>query len=236
MMSRHADASKPGKTTSEAPSHTSESTGAVPATWKNGPAARKTSDGRNPQAIVLWNELATRLRWVRTTPFGRPVVPLVKYTTATSAVGDADPERRRSGRVHDGVPLVERHDPLDLVGERTWISIGDEQRWASRLDDPRQLGRRQPDVQRHEDQPGARHAQVQLDVPVAVGGEDRDPVAGPQSERGNGTADALAAPGERGVVEHVVATDDCRASRGDPARPRQRVGDRQHAAQRIRGT
>ncbi len=85
MMSRHADASNPGRTTSEAPSHTSESTGAVPATWKNGPAARKTSDGRSPQAIVLWNELATRLRWVRTTPFGRPVVPLVKYTTATSA-------------------------------------------------------------------------------------------------------------------------------------------------------
>ena len=96
-----------------------DSTGAVPATWKNGPDARNTSLSRSPQAIVLWNELATRLRWVSWTPLGRPVVPPVKYRTARSSSVTSAPRAKlgRSG-VDDRIPLVERQDPLDLVGER----------------------------------------------------------------------------------------------------------------------
>jgi hypothetical protein len=78
ITSRQPPASKPGSTVSDPPSHRIDSTGAVPATWKNGPEARNTSVPRSPQAIVLWNAFATRLRWLSMTPLGRPVVPPVK--------------------------------------------------------------------------------------------------------------------------------------------------------------
>ena len=70
---------------------------------RRGRTARNTSLPRSSQAMVLWNELATRLRWVSWTPLGRPVVPPVKYRTArssslTPAPRGAGPARRRRAR------------------------------------------------------------------------------------------------------------------------------------------
>ena len=67
------------------PSHTRPSSGAVPATWKSGATARSTSSRSRLQASVLWNALATRFRWVSTTPLDRPVVPPVKKMAAGSS-------------------------------------------------------------------------------------------------------------------------------------------------------
>ena len=157
IASRHAPASNPGRTTSEPPNQMTDSTGAVPATWKNGPDARNTSSSRSPQAIVLWNEFATRLRWVSWTPLGRPVVPPVKYRTARSSSVTPAPRANSAGAAstiasHSANVRTRSTSSERAPGSRSVTST----RWSSAADDPFQLGRRKADVQRHEDQAGGR--------------------------------------------------------------------------------
>ena len=145
----------------------------------------------------------------------------------------AEGEAGRSG-VDDRIPLGERHDPLDLVGERAGIAVGDQHAGAGAADDPDQLGRGEADVQRHQHQAGRRRAEVQLDVAVAVGGEHRHPIAALEPEAGERAGDLLAALGQRGVVEDLVAAHDGPAVGGRRSRPDQRVGHDQHRRQGIR--
>jgi hypothetical protein len=59
----------------------------MPYTWKNGMTLRKRASPSRIWGIQArhWRVLATRLRWVRMTPFGTPVVPPVYWSRATSS-------------------------------------------------------------------------------------------------------------------------------------------------------
>src|SRR3954469_21372945 len=75
ITSRHNAGSNSGVVTVVPPSQTRPVRGAMPATWNIAGAPRKTSSLTSEQATILLNALATRLRCVSITPFGKPVVP-----------------------------------------------------------------------------------------------------------------------------------------------------------------
>lgn len=53
--------------------------------WNKGNGASQTSSGRHPSRSALAAAWACRAPWVRTTTFGRPLLPEVKSRTAASS-------------------------------------------------------------------------------------------------------------------------------------------------------
>ena len=78
MRSHTAMASKPPGASQQAPTASGVSvTLAMPWTWLSGRTRTIRSSGDHPHAATIPSICAARLPWVWTTPFGRPVVPLV---------------------------------------------------------------------------------------------------------------------------------------------------------------
>ena len=76
--SQVAVASKPPGASQVAPTHSGQSvTLTMPCTWWRGRTSRMRSSGVQAQASTMPWIWARREAWVCTTPFGRPVVPLV---------------------------------------------------------------------------------------------------------------------------------------------------------------
>ena len=208
MRSRLTAGSNDGSTTMVPPSHTRPSSGAVPATWKSGATASSTSSRSRPQASVLWNALATRFRWVSTTPLDRPVVPPVKkmaagsssdVAPATAAPRPVDPGRRerrarlgRRGRAGQQrlVLGAEADGRLHRLAQRAGVPVGQEDAGARAAQGVEQLGLGVAGVEGHDHEAGGGQREVGLHVPVAAGGQHGHAVAALQPERGQGRGQA----------------------------------------------
>jgi hypothetical protein len=77
MRSKAARASKRGRRTWAAPAAVAVQIAQASARWNIGAAWSQASSARNLSSRSVMSTCAARLRSVSTTPFGRPVVPLV---------------------------------------------------------------------------------------------------------------------------------------------------------------
>jgi hypothetical protein len=69
--------SKRGIVTTRAPASSgAASVTTKPITWQNGASASTVSRAVSPSRSSTWRAPARRLRWLSSTPFGSPVVPL----------------------------------------------------------------------------------------------------------------------------------------------------------------
>src|SRR3954464_15795431 len=69
--------SNAARTTAAPPWHTTESAAGMTAAWNIGSTTRPRSPGPAVWARWTWTTLAVTAPWLRTAPFGAPVVPLV---------------------------------------------------------------------------------------------------------------------------------------------------------------
>ena len=220
----------------------------MPATWKSGATASSTSSRSRLQASVLWKALATRFRWVSTTPLDRPVVPPVKKIAAGSssdvaiaaAVGANEPAPTPNGELGSAgrtapastrlVLGTEADRGLHHLAQRPGIPIGQEEagpRAAQRIE---QLGLGMAGVEGHDDEARGRHGEVGLHVAVAAGRQDGHAVTVAQPHRREGAGQSGAALVEGRVVEALLAADDGGAGARGASRVLEGRGRGQHRA------
>ena len=197
-----------------------------PRRGRTAPPRGRRRRARNRHARVLWNEFATRLRWVSMTPLGRPVVPPVKYRSASSSSSpSADisagstPSRSAS---HSSKVTTRGTASPSGPGSRSVTSRRG--RAASAIATSSAGARRV--FSGSSTIPARGHAHVRLDVVVAVAGEDRDAITAPQPERCHRRTHAIAAISELGVADRAVTTDERSAGGVGASRSRQGRGDR----------
>jgi hypothetical protein len=119
--------------------------------------------------------------------------------------------RRHLGAEHDDVAdAAERR--RELLERRELIRIDEDHAVVGVPDDVREILEREPDVQRVEHAPGARHGEVALEVPVVVPRERRDPLPAIHAERVERVHELLRARRELrvgvAVEAAVVLADD----------------------------
>ena len=130
-------------------------------------------------------------RCVTTTPFGRPVVPLVALmpigrSSSSGQAGSAAPSPLASSASY-GSPVGIASAPTAAAAgsrERRQGGVVDDDARPRLLDDGRHLGRREPRVDRAQDAAGERDAVVRLERHVAVRREHRHPLARRDAARG----------------------------------------------------
>ena len=198
------------------------------AAWNIGVWWRYTRCSPKPSANPMWYRFRISARCSSSAPFAIPVVPPVYMSTAGSvsfgsvwhdgiAVGD----QILVAEVVGGVAATDQHDVLqrqfvshrvDVAGEVLGEQRVDEDDLGARVsEDVLQLRAGEAQVERI-DHAGAEEAGVvQLEVLVAVGGHDREPVAGRQAEVAahpvGEPQHAVAVLLERGVIVAVVEAD-----------------------------
>jgi hypothetical protein len=111
--------------------------------------------------------------------------------------------------------VAENHDVLDLRERRCevlergdLIRVDEDRAVVGVLDDVGEIFERQPDVERVEHPPGARHREVALEVAVVVPRQGGDPLPGRDAERVERVHQLLGAPGELGVGVAMNAARD----------------------------
>ena len=115
----------------------------------------------------------------------------------------------RLGRTIEQIdPLDARHVAAECLRQRQQRLLHEQESCPGIVEDVGQFGRSEPDVEGQEDAVRFEHAVVRLEQAVAVGAEERHPVATLHPFRTKCAGQARGAIGELGVGEPLVAADD----------------------------
>ncbi len=157
-------------------------------------------------------------RCVTTTPFGRPVVPLVALmpigrSSSSGHAGSAAPSPLASSASYGapvGIASASTAAAAGSASAREGRIVDDDPR-ARLLDDGRHLGRREPRVDRAQHAAGQRDPVVRLERHVAVRRQHRHALARREAARDERAPEGVAAVVELRPRPRAVAVDDRRA-------------------------